>query len=93
MASTPRELYVVTDHHSAHPSKVVQAFLKTHEAKIEVRKKSQGNNLERLLMGQVVYQVCTDRIAVRRRARRVIRPALGWVGKAFPPGLGIIYPL
>jgi transposase len=36
MASTPRKLYVVTDHHSAHQSKVVQAFLKTHEAKIEV---------------------------------------------------------
>ena len=36
MASTPRKVYVVTDHHSAHQSKVVQAFLKTHEAKIEV---------------------------------------------------------
>lgn len=36
MTSTPRKVYVVTDHHSAHQSKVVQAFLKTHEAKIEV---------------------------------------------------------
>lgn len=36
MSATPRKLYVVTDRHSAHQSKVVQAFLKTHQAKMEL---------------------------------------------------------
>lgn len=36
MSATPRKLYVVTDRHSAHQSKIVQAFLKTHQAKIEL---------------------------------------------------------
>lgn len=36
MSATPRKLYVVTDRHPAHQSKIVQAFLKTHQAKIEL---------------------------------------------------------
>jgi transposase len=36
MSATPRKLYLVADHHSAHQSKVVQGFLKTHQAKMEL---------------------------------------------------------
>ena len=36
MQVTPRKLYVVTDHHPAHQSQIVQAFLKTHQAKMEL---------------------------------------------------------
>jgi transposase len=36
MNLTPRKLYIVTDNHSVHQSKITQAFLKTHAAKIEV---------------------------------------------------------
>lgn len=36
MSATPRKLYVVTDHHPAHQSKIVEAFLITHQAKMEL---------------------------------------------------------
>ena len=36
MGAMTRKLYVVTDPHSAHQSKVVQAFLKTHETTMEL---------------------------------------------------------